>query len=311
MGVIYETALGVPRPDLADAYREYSIDGTTFAHKACVQVPVNLVAGEIETHSMKVLKVADVTRASAVASYNRGSIGVGKISFSLAEKGWEVPVADAPVGTVQLNRDVAATYECAAKIEIAYERAFAAMAQNLTTFAVGNKNYSEADTEWADPAADALGDLASAVSGVTVNSGTVPDTIIINAQQYAHLMKNAELRKSFGASIITDGVLRSTIPAMFGLNQLVVSTAVADASAVSDPFAGAMIWNSDYVWVGKLGGSLLGPGAIKKLVYTDDAGDIIVEEYPEPQTRCRVIRARQIGDSVLFNKALGHLIKIG
>lgn len=310
MGINYEAVLGVPRPDLSDAYKEYDVEGTTFAHNALGQVPTNLVSGEIEAHTLAILKTADTTRASSVAAYNRGGIGISKVSFSLDEKGWEVPVAQAPGLTVQLNKDLAAMQECKAKIEIAYEKQFVAMAQNLTTFSTGNKNFDTTSKNWSDPTADILGDIGDAVSTATINSGTTPDTIFMNQLQYSYLMRNEGVRKSFGSSIITDAILRSTIPALYGLGNLVVTNSVCDDTAVGEAYAGALIWNSNYVQVCKLGAGMLSPSAFKKLVYTDDAGDIVVEEYPEPQTRCNIIRARQVGAPVLFNKNLGFLVKI-
>lgn len=309
MSINLETVFGTPRPELLEAYKEYTVDGTNFAHNSLPTLGVSTVTGEIESVSRTMLKPDTISRASNVAAYNRGSIGLTKVSYALTEKGWEQPVGIAPDASVQLNKEFAAVQACRAKIEVGMEREMAAILQDATTnFTAAKGNYGDPTTAWTNVAATIVSDVQDACATILANTGVVADTLFLNRKQLGYLMKNTQLRASFGNFPVTYDQFLSMVAPMLALNKIVLSTAVYDSAVPGDPFVGANIWSDSYVLVAKVGDGL-NPSVAKKVFVEGDAG-IVVEDYPEPQTRSNIIRARTFANTVLFDDMCGYLIKV-
>lgn len=309
MSINLETAFGTPRPDLLDAYKQYTVDGTNFAHNSLPAFGVNSVTGEIESVSRTMLKPGNISRASNVAAYNRGSIGLTKVAYTLTEKGWEQPVGIAPDAAVQLNKELAAAQQCRAKIEVGMEIEMAAILQDAAiNFTVAKGNYGDPATAWTNIAATIVSDVQDACASILANTGVVADTLFLNRKQLGYLMKNTQLRASFGNFPVTYDQFLSMVAPMLALNKIVVSTAVYDSADPGDPFVGANIWSDSYVLVAKVGDGL-NPSVAKKVYVEGDAG-IVLEDYAEPQTRSNVVRARTFSNTVLFDEMCGYLIKV-
>lgn len=305
------SALGTPRPDLADGFYEYVLPSIKWGHTALGQVAVNTLTGEIETASRKSLVPVSVARASNVANFNRTAIDVGKVSYAVTEKALEVPVANGPDIVVQLDREKAAMSKIKTQIYIAYETEMATALQNTSTFAAGNGNYA-APADWADSTATIIADIRTAAAAVTQKTGVPANTLILNESQAGYLFTNTELRAALGTNVVTWDVFTNLMPTLFGLNRLIVTSAVKDTANISSAFSGAYVWDSDYVQVCVTDGSNdpTMPAIMKKVVYTEDAGDVAVVSYPEPQTNCNIVRGAQYGTMTLLDSLYGYLIKI-
>ena len=312
---ILNTGFANPRPDLADAWYQYTNSGLT---RAATQVfptlAVDTQAGEIEVVTRKSLLGLDAPYRAVNGNYNRINVSLDKMTYAARDYGLEHAINMADGASIQYNKEVGAVNHLWLKLALAEEVATASLVFNGTTF-TGADLFTTVGTAWSDPTADIIGDVIDAAEKVRRNTGVKANALVVSAVNAVNMMKNDGIRAALNGVVVpTVDVISAAAPALFGLQKVIVGDAVYDAAGSGHTFNGTDVWSADYAFVCKAaneGDPIEVPCIGRNLFWADDSGpEYTIENYYETQTRSMVYRARHNATFKLFDPYFGHLLDV-
>ena len=313
--MIQQATRSVPREDLGVAFHEYdpAADGLV-ADIALPPVPVAKKAATMGIITRENLKRADSNHANG-AAFNRVTVISEDKSYVCKDHGLEGQLTDEDRATYATDYD--AEYETVQvvtrKMFIEREIRVKDAMFNTTTFtgAALYKDYSAAP--WDTAASAVIAQIGFAKNKVRLNTGVMPDTLLIGQGALENLLAADDIIARFpGAPLITREMLQNALVAIFGLQNLVVGWAGYDSAAEGQDWSGAEIWADDYALVYKRHtGGRATPGLGRIVEWTGvDNGIGQVKEYREEQTESDVFRVRDFSKEWIFDEYFGFLLKI-
>lgn len=300
MATIGATTYGRPRPDLNDAFYNYDAGGAKWlAPLVAPLTPIELEAGTIETLDAANFTGTEETGWARGADVPTVDVTVGAINFTCRRDGLAIPVPEG-TATLQLNKDRAARTKINHHIMKAWERTMAAVVQSTATF-TGADLYLDTTTVWTDAAAKIIADINAAKAKVVKNSELVPDTLALSYKNLCSLLANTEIIGRFpGASVVSEQMLLSNLPGIFGLQKLFVGTTPA--------------FSDSYVSVCKTANTsdMSETCAFRTLGYSPDlsGGGPVFDEYVSVEANVRKIRGWMTYGVTLMLTEAAFLLKV-
>jgi hypothetical protein len=313
--MIQQATRSVPREDLGVAFHEYNpVNDGLVADLALPPVPVGKKAATMGIITRENLKRADSNHANG-AVFNRVTLISEDKSYACKDHGLEGQLTDEDRATYETDYD--AEYETVQlitrKMFIEREIRVKDALFNATTWtgAPLYKDYSGAP--WDTAASAVIAQIGFAKNKVRLNTGVMPDTLLIGQGALENLLAADDIIARFpGAPLITREMLQNALVAIFGLQNLIVGWAGYDSAVEGQNWTGAEIWADDYALVYKRHtGGRATPGLGRIVEWTGvDNGIDQVKEYREEQTESDVFRVRDFSKEWIFDKYFAFLLKI-
>lgn len=302
----------VRRPELSDAYYEYMPEGNFIATKVFKPLAVDEPRGELEkVRADNMLKTKSMTRASN-GSYNRVDAMLDVLPYTLQEKGAEHSILFGEKNSIQYNKLLGGINHLKTLRWISRELDFRDVLFDLTTFTPESAN-----SDWASPSSDILGDIMDAMAIVRSQSGMEANALVINRTVLAYVLKNEAIRAQFqGATIVTQAVLEANLPAIFGLEYLYVSGGVQNTATIGDPIVAEQLVPTTLASVCRVASEGAPPQspAVGRTIYwaEDDTDPIdgVVETYQYDPQRALIVRVRDYQNPILIDENLNVLIDV-
>jgi len=316
--MIQQTTRATPRADLGEAFHEFSPEGMTFI--AGLALPERAVAKKAAT-------IGVVTRENVTAEtgdhvngahFDRVTLTTEDQSYACADYGLEGQVTDpdrenyasdfdAELETVELVKT---------KMLIAREIRVATALFNTTTW-TGAALTTDVSGDWDAAGSDVIGHVRSGKEVMRQNTGILPDSLIIGPVTFKSLQANtAILAKFIGVPILTEDLLKRSIAAILGIQNLFVADGVYNSAKEGQSASMADIWSDDYALLFKRQtGSLAQPGLGRILTWTGESGSLAngldrVVQYREEQTESDIFRVRDYSAEFVIDPYFGHLLQI-
>jgi hypothetical protein len=290
-------------------------------HKVLVPRPVGIQAASVGKLKPEFLLAQMDTKRSPGAGYKRGDFQFDSFSYATEEYGEEEPLDDRQVAMYAdiLDAETIHSARAASFVLDHYERDCASTLYNTTTF-TGALTAAVA-AKWNDWVnATPIQDIVVNREKVIVNSGLVPNTLLINSYQFWNLVNTAQIVDRIKyTETATQTEVAGQLAAVLGVEQVIVAGALTNTAATPTAAAISRIWSNSYamlccaaktedpqepcigrtfMWTGD------GPGAPG----TDEQLALIMEEYREEKVRGSVFRGRNDREIVLMYAAAGLLL---
>lgn len=310
--------IATPRLDLAEAMYEYDPNAAQFI--APQILPVFNVP-KMEANFSKITRESLLKRASTKrngrGAFNRVDMYAEDASYKCKENGLEGPLFDQDRANYasEFDAEEATTYTIWMKLMMEMEVRVRDLVFNTTTWTGAPLYTSYAANPWDNIATDIIGQVLTSKEKVRLNTGVMPNALIVGAAQLANMLKNTGIKAQFpGAALITLDMIRQSLPAIFGLSRLIVGGQVYDSADEGQDFSGADIWGDDYAMVAVVadpGDRLVKPCLGRTFLWTPITPSIdMVEQYREEQITADIFRVRQYTDEEIFDPYYAHLMLV-
>lgn len=284
--------LSTPRPDLADAYREYNGSGVKFAYNEIfptAQVPTQF--GEMEVETVDSLLTEDDLERGPGGNYNRIDIELSKMQYVIREKGLEIPFKYGDGRVLTYDFELGAARRLRTKHDLYYERVagsivFAATAETTAATAA-----------WDNANGVPLADIQSGIETFYERNGLLPNALIMGRKAAAALPINAEVVGRFpGAPMLAWQAVLDSLAALVGIDKVIIGTAVKNSAVPGNAKSLGAIFPATHValaLVAEQGAPVETVCVGRSLVWSEDgADDIILENYYWEPTRSEIYRGR-------------------
>lgn len=305
-----------PRADLGVALEEYPLSYQGFV--ASDILPVFNVPKKTASFSAitreSILRPVDVRR-SANGSYGRADSETDDLSYACVEYGLEGKLGDderefyatdfdAEMVTAALTRD---------RLAREREKRVASAIFNTSTW-TGASLYTDLGTDWDDASSTIVEDVETACNKVITLCGIRPNTVVLPRGAVPWIKKNTDLKARLQyVQALTDQAIMMSLPAIFGVERVLIAGGIYNSAAENETLVGADIWSDNYCWIGVCAktANLAEPCVGRTLLWTNDSpSEFTTEEYREEQTRSTIYRVRHHLDSKIFDASFAHLLKI-
>lgn len=307
------------REDLAICLDEHSQGENDFIASDVFPVaPVNEESGKLKTVTRESLTQTADTKRSSRGTYNRISGSLGEVSYDCQENGLENTLDEKEKAKFRSLFD-AELY--AAKIPYLvlkrmYEKRVSSKIFDPATF-TGADFYKDlaATKAWTDPTADAYKEVRLGIKRVKDNCGVAANAMVISDTTLERIKTLEQVVDSIKyTSRVTDAALLNALADYFGLDKILVGSAVENSAKKGKKFVKGDIWSDEYaslIVLPKDAEDLAEPATGRTILWTGDSPELFtVEDYEEKQTRGKVYRVRQNTDEKLIDPAFGFLMKI-
>jgi hypothetical protein len=264
------------------------------------------------------------TRRGDKSAFGRDSFGTDKLTYSTQGYGWESPVSDFDRGmyATEFDCDEIARAMVLQVLERELEIRIATEIFNVdaTHFYSSNSDlYLDVTTDWDSASGDIIGDVQFAAEKIRRNTGMYPNTLVFSAAHIASIRKNTAIAGQFkggsdAKAIITLPLLLSSLPAILGIEKILIGGGVYNSANEGQTNVFADVWSDDYAW---LGITADGPNLMQPCVGRTFVLDTVSSEdgydwdlYYEPQTKTDVWQAEHWTDEVIFDPYFGFVLKI-
>lgn len=317
--MIQKSTHAVPRADLGVAFHEYS--PTRARYIAGDILPILNVGKEAATISVTMRKnlIIPETKHANGAAYNRVELYMDDMAYACVDHGLEGQVTDRD--RAKYANDFDAELEKTAGIKIkmllAREKRIKDMIFNTTTWDSSDSDLytNNSGNPWDDATKDIIGQVGAAKEKVRLNTGVPANALIIGEATLQNILKNDDLIARFpGVAVITEAVIRSSMAAVFGLQDLLVGQAAYNSADEGQDASMSDMWGDDYAMVAALGSEglpMTEPQLGRTILWQDYIADIeYVESYREEQTKSDIIRVEHSVDEKVFDVYFAHLMLI-
>lgn len=313
------SSYATPRLDLGVGFMEYLADSNEFVGLQILsRFDSQIRAANFAKISRKgLLQNPDVKREMR-AKYQRIETSASDDDFSCKEYGAEIPLDDGEraLYAKDFDAEMVSTKAVGRAVLLAHEKRCAAAVFNTTTW-TGSALYTDvSSTPW-DHATNGkpITDVIAAKEKVRAGTGMKANALIIGQASFEQLLKNEQVIARFpGAPIITEAMIRANLGAIFGLQKLIIGSAVYDSASEGATFSGSDVWSDDYCMVARVAepnASLSEPCIGRSVIWTPDAAEeLVMEQYREEQTKSDIFRGRNHMHEFIIDPAFGHLLKI-
>ena len=176
---------------------------------------------------------------------------------------------------------------------------------DLVTASGGWSYAASPATQWSASDADPLVDIEAAVNGVVSNIGRAPNVAVMSWDTWRYLKNHPDLLDRVKYTRAGGLPMPADLAAWFGLEKVLIGTAIRDTSADGAAFASSYIWGDDF-WVGYVAAtpSLMTPSAGYLLEWKSRE----VRRYREDQERQDVLEASHYTDEIVSASDAGAII---
>ncbi|MCK4340285.1 MAG: hypothetical protein KAY37_01005 [Phycisphaerae bacterium] len=273
----------------------------------------------------KSAKISVVTRAGMLrprdtrrqdgATFSRDTFDIDELSYACDGHGHEQKVTKAQreVYRSDFDADQYARGQVEKVLLTAQERRIAALIFDPSVW-TGADLYTDVGTDWDNAAATIVSDIEAAKEKCRLNTGLEPNTMVISSAHLPNLKLNTQIRAFFpGIPTLTENILMGNLPAIFGLETLLIGNAVYNSANEGQAFAGSRVWSDDYCWIGTTvnGGDIVQP-CVGRTFQWDAFGAAGFEWdfYTEKQTKTDLWQGEHWIHEKVIDEYFGHLLKI-
>ncbi len=330
-------SLSVPstftRPDLGMAYYEYDYEAEAMGYIAQRVLPVfpsAIAFGQFTVVPREQLMKDVQTERAPGAGYTRDKLAIEPHSFSCKEHGVEEPIdnREAAVYAYTFDYEMVVANRAASKLWRAMEIRAAAKVFNTTTW-TGAALTTAVSIPWTTFAtATPINDVRAAVLKVRASCGQRPNALIISFTTFVALQNCTQIQERLKYSGIDDPKLitPAQLAQLFMIDEVIIADAMRNTANSAQTASIGDIWSSTMAMVARLAprdgnradlrANVLG----RTFAFTGETGQqpaqssggaqsgLVFEEYPEPQTNSRIIRARMDYDQNVIDPSCGHLL---
>lgn len=305
-----------PRADLGEAVLEFDpaanqyISELVFPERA-----VGKKAGTLSVKTRENRRNEDVLHSNR-STFNRVNAILEDLPYECKDYGLEAPLSDTDREDYadDFDAELETVDDIQDKIAIAAELRTKDILWNDTTWDSSDATLytNNSSSPWDDATEDIIGMILDAKEIVRLN-GYIADTLIVGEAVLVNMLQNTGIKGQFkGVDLITEALLRQSLPSIFGLKQLIVGRAAYNAADLGQDYDGTDIWGDDYAMVCKLSeGSLRrgGLGRTFKWSRMSDAYSRVVQ-YREEQSESDIFRVRQFQEEKVLDKYAAHLMLV-
>ena len=299
---------------LTELVREYSNDADAYiASKLCPSIMVDQETGTYYTFTLDSF-FGDSSEAdndllrSPQSEYLRGGWDLGTGTYACKEYGYEDSIDQRIAKGLDKYFDVEARCVKSAteKVLIAQEVRVAELFQTDANWTTNNASTARWDAADGDP----LADIDTAMLGVLNQTGKRSNTIAMGFQSWQAMRKNSNVTGLLSAderSALTVRDLAPIFADMFGINQILVGSAVRNTAALGATASLSSVWDAtDTVWVGYVNpdASKVDPSA----AYSFTFEDLAAFSYDEDATRSSIVRVNHTVEEAVVGAGLGATI---
>ena len=318
MPVIPTTA--IPKPWVAQALMEWSPDDQLYA----ADLVMPMVGVQVQTGTLPIVQREDMLRVENTllapgATYGRVEFRQEGLEFRCVKNGLEAQVTDEDRAVYKTAFDVelVKAKQVATLMAVRREARVAAATFSAVWTGGGATLYTDVTAApWTTAASDPFTQIHAAVERVRLNSGMLPNALIMNTTNIGRLLYNTVVRARYpGAAIITRDMLRDTLAQLFGIQHIIECGAIYSSAAEGAAFVGANIWSNLYCGVARVctSADLSEPGLARTIRWDAVAGgdsNVQVELYRENQTDSDVLKVKNYLDELILGTAYMHLLKV-
>jgi hypothetical protein len=267
------------------------------------------------------------TKRSPGAGYKRSDFQFDSFSYATEEYGDEAVMDDRQVAMYADILDAETIHADRALNFVLdqYERDAASIVFNSSSQTVAGSTFTISSTNaavaWDTHASSTpIDDIINAREQVILNSGQVPNVLVVNSLMFYHLINSAQLvdRVKY-TQTATQEEMAKIVGEALGIKEIVVAGGLTSASAPPTAAVISRVWSNSYAFLGRVAETEDpqepcfarnfiwtgdGPGAAG----TDEELAVVVEEYREEKVRGSVIRARNDRQIVVMYPQAGYLI---
>lgn len=320
MGILHSGAYGSPRLDLGEAVLEYMLQADEFIGTKVFPIfKVQRKSAEFPVINRESwLRPGTGVKRAPKTSYTRDEFETEPRTYSCIERGHEAQLDDSERALYE--HDFAAEVACSKlamrRVLLDQEIDIAAIVFDGTTnFTVANGRRTDVAVAWSNPAADIIGDVVRAREAVRNRVGAYGDALAIGAATMVSMLTNTALRAALGADKDkTIQFILDRLRQMFGVEDILIGKAVYNSADEGQAYSGTDVWGSGWASVFKRsseGDPLQQPHFGRTMLWVEDSPEaVMVEDYPEAQTRSQVYRARNHCDEMLGDANFAQLLDI-
>jgi hypothetical protein len=318
MGIVHSGSYGSPRLDLGEAMMEFIINANEFIGTRVwpwFKTSRKKASFSVITRESLLRPGKNVKRAPKSA-YQRDEFEPEDKSYECVERGHEAMLDDSDRAHYQ--HDFQAERLC---VQVAMRRVkldqeidiAASVFDGTTNFTVANGKRTDVSTAWTNAGADIIGDVQTAKEAVRGRVGDYANALIIGASQVPNLLKNTAIRSALGDDK-EKGIkfILDRLRALLGIEHVLIGTAVYNTADEGQAYSGSDVWGSGWASVARIATDndpLQMPSFGRSMLWVEDSPEaVMVEDYPEAQTRSQVYRARMHADELLIDTAFAQLL---
>lgn len=311
----------VSRPDLGALAFEYALQQSQSEFIGTRVMPVFETAeqsGEYPVIPVEAILKQQTTRRAPRSAYNRSDWEFENDTFDCVEYGWEEPIDDVEAALYSrfFDAEEVAVLRAVDIIMRGHEQRVADTVFD-TNNAIGNAGVTN---EWDDAAnATPRADVIAGKQAMRAASGLMPNALVISSTVFDNVLATDELKNylQYTTPHLVEGMdaQRATLARYFGLDEVLVGTAVKDTAAKGKAASIGDIWDDEYaalVRIPRQPRNLREPSFGRTMLWTADSPSIITTEtYRDEPHRADVYRVRQnVDEVVIFEGGLYLLTNI-
>lgn len=311
------TVIASPRPDLAAAFMEVSLEALQRQFVATeILRPFSAMeqAGTFAKVKLEsLLKERKTSRANG-ANYNRGDWEFTNDSWVTDEHGWEEAVDERSkriYGRI-FDAELISTAKAVHAVLENQERRMADLLTNATTFA---GQITSCQDEWDDYAnAEPIDVVETAVRAFWSRTGIWPDTLTVNRTVFRNLRLCSQIQDRIassgaGSAVKASDITPEMLAQVFDLDRVLVAGGAKDSAREGQARSIANIWSNEYAVLTATAktDAIDEPCSGRLFHWDEDGGDLFgaIESYEEPQTRSTIIRVRHdVQEKILYREAV-------
>ena len=320
MPVVHTGSVAIPKPWVAQALMEWTPDDQLYAaDKVLPKIGVQVQSGTLPIVQREDMLRIENTQLAPGATYGRVDFREEGLQFRCVKNGLEAQITDEDRAIYKTAFDVELVKAKQVSTMMAIKREARAAAAIFSAAWTGGGATLYTDVTaapWTTAASDPFTQIEAAVEHVRLNSGMLPNALIMNTTNLGRLLFNTVIRARYpGAAIITRDMLKDTLAQLFGINTIIECGAVYSSAAEGAAFVGANIWSNLYCGVARVCTSEdpSEPGLGRTLRWDAlDGGetDVDVTLYREEQTDSDVLKVKNYLDELILGTAYMHLLKV-
>ncbi len=316
--MVQYSSYSTPREDLGMALHEFNPEAQGLIATRVLPIrPVTKQAANFSMISRENMKNAERVKRAAGSAFARVHMRAEDLAYACELYGLEAPLADEDRDNYEddFDAEMELTQLINLLLLLDLEIEVEALVFNTTTF-TGSDLYTDVHAApWDTAASDIIGPIIDASEKVRKNLGLRPNALIIGASQFANMRKNTAIKAMFpGASMITAQMILGNLPAIFGIENLIVGGQVYDTADEGQTSTMSDVWPDDYAMICRLNGpgdSLWTPGLGRTMAWRAVSSDLVAtDQYREEQTKSDIFRVEHALDPLILNPYAGHLLLI-
>lgn len=322
MGITYTGGYAIPRLDLGMAYQEFEPEpGLFIAEDVFVPFGTPRRDAKLSVRKRESMLQLTETRRASKGTFNRIDSDLKDIEYACDTHGLEGLVDDEEraLYASDFDAEMATVLDVDMALRLAKEVRTANVLFGAQWTGGGAARYTDVSAAQpiTNPASDQIGVILDASEKVrTGTGGMMANALVLSYGNLLQLLQNTGIKAMFpGANQVTLGMLEQILPAIFGLQKIIVGRAMycTSAEAAATPTF-ASVWSDDYMAVCRVAPSpsapLRAPSVGRTMKWSLLDAELAVQTYREEQTMSQVIRAFECVDEWTSDVPMSHLVKV-